>query len=190
MSLAQGYLFDGRDMLRGKKAEIIGQLADKLSRSTIVVATSYQGLVAKEMAELRRALAGAGVDYRVVKNTLVSFAARSASREQVMSIVDGPTALAFGYDDGIETVKVLNQYIKSKESSVEIKGGLLEERVLSGSEVIALAALPSKSALISQLVGQMEAPIRGLHNVLNSPLQGLGNILQAIVLSKAKEVTE
>jgi large subunit ribosomal protein L10 len=177
-------------MLRGKKAQIIAQLADKLSRSAIVVATSYQGLVAKEMAELRRALAGAGVDYRVVKNTLVGLAARSANREQVMNIVDGPTALAFGYDDAIEAVKALNQYIKSRESSVEIRGGLLEERVLSGREVIALADLPPKLALISQLVAQLEAPIRGLHNVLNAPLRGLGNVLQAIVLSKAKDVTE
>lgn len=177
-------------MLRGKKAQIIAQLADKLSRSTIVVATSYQGLLAKEIAELRRTLAGAGVDYRVVKNSLVSFAARRASREQLMSIIDGPTALAFGYDEAIETAKAFNQYIKSKESPVEIKGALLEERVLSGSEVIALADLPSKAALISQLVAQLDAPIRGLHNVLSSPLQGLGSVLQAIVLSKAKDPTE
>ena len=190
MSLAQGYLFDRRDMLREKKAQIIAQLADKLSRSTIVIATSYQGLLAKEMAELRRTLAGASVDYRVVKNALVGFAAQRAGKEQVMSIIDGPTALAFGYDEAVGTVKALNQCIKSKESPVEIKGGLLEERVLSASEVIALADLPSRAALISQLVAQLEAPIRSLHNVLNSPLQGLGNVLQAIVLSKAKDLTE
>ena len=190
MSLAQGYLFDGRDMLRAKKAQIIAQLADKLSRSTIVVATSYQGLLAKEMAELRRTLAGANVDYRVVKNTLVGFAAQRAGREQVMSIIDGPTALVFGYDEAVGTAKALNQYIKSKESPVEIKGGLLVERVLNASEVIALADLPSKATLISQLAAQLEAPIRNLHNVLSSPLQGLGNVLQAIVLSKAKNLTE
>jgi len=180
----------GGNMLRGKKAQIIAQLADRLSRSTIVVATSYQGSLAREMAELRRALAGAGVDYHVIKNTLVSLAARRASREQVTSIIDGPTALAFGYDDGIETAKALNQYVNSAESSVEIKGGLLGGRVLSGREVIALAALPPKSALISQLAAQLEAPVRGLHNVLSSPLRGLGNVLQAIILSKAKDVTE
>ncbi|MCK4388505.1 MAG: 50S ribosomal protein L10, partial [Dehalococcoidia bacterium] len=116
--------------------------------------------------------------------------AQRAGKEQVMSIIDGPTALAFGYDEAVGTVKALNQCIKSKESPVEIKGGLLEERVLSASEVIALADLPSRAALISQLVAQLEAPIRSLHNVLNSPLQGLGNVLQAIVLSKAKDFTE
>jgi len=186
VSLARGYFFDGRDMLRAKKAQIIAQLADKLSRSTIVVATSYQGLQAKDMAELRRALTGADVDYRVVKNTLLDFAAQRASKEQVMSIIDGPTALAFGYDEAVETVKALNLYIKSKESSVEIKGGLLAERVLSGSEVISLANLPSRATLISQLVAQLEAPIRSLHNVLSAPLQGLGNVLQA----RIQQITE
>jgi len=186
VSLARGYLFDGRDMLRAKKAQIIAQLADKLSRCTIVVATSYQGLRAKDMVELRRTLAGADVDYRVVKNTLLDFAAQRASKEQVMNIIDGPTALAFGYDEAVEAVKALNQYIKSKESSVEIRGGLLAERVLSGSEVIALANLPSRATLISQLVAQLEAPIRSLHNVLNAPLQGLGNVLQA----RIQQITE
>lgn len=177
-------------MLREKKTKIITQLADNLSRSAIVIATSYQGLSAKEMAELRWALAGAAVDYHVVKNTLVRFAAQRANKEQVVNIIDGPTALAFGYDDAVQAAKVLNQYIKSKESPVEIKGGLLGERVLDAEEVIALAGLPSREVLLSLVVAQLQAPIRGLHNVANYPLQGLWNVLQALVLSKAKDLTE
>lgn len=173
-------------MLREKKAQIIAQLADNLSRSAIVIATSYQGLPAKEMAELRWALAGASVDYRVVKNTLVRFAAQRASKEQVMNIIDGPTALAFGYDDAVQVAKALNQYIKSKESPVEIRGGLLGERVLNAREVIALADLPSREVLVSQLLAQLQAPVRRLHNVLDSPLQGLWNVLQARIQKVTK----
>ena len=70
-------------MLREKKTQIIGQLADDLSRSNIVIATSYQGLPAKEMTGLRRALAGAAADYHVVKNTLIRLAAQRAGKEQI-----------------------------------------------------------------------------------------------------------
>ncbi len=166
-------------MLREKKTQIIGQLTDKLSRGTIVIATSYQGLTAKEMTELRRALAEGAVDYHVVKNTLTRFAARRAGKEQVMSIVNGPIALAFGYGDVVEAAKVLSRYIKSGDLAVQIKGGLLGERVLSADEVVALASLPSREILVSQLIAQLQAPARSLHNVLSSPLRGLCHVLQA-----------
>lgn len=174
------------NMLREKKAEIIARLAGKLSRSAIVIATSYQGLLAKEMAELRRTLAKADVDYHVVKNRLVHFAAREAGKEQVMSIIDGPTALAFGYNEAVEAARALSQYVKSKESPLEIRGGLLGERVLNASEVMTLADLPSKAVLVSQLAAQLRAPLSGLHKVLASPLQGLGNVLQA----RIQKITE
>jgi len=172
------YLFGG-DMLRGKKTQIIDQLTGKLSRSTIVIATSYQGLSAREMIGLRRALADAVVGYQVVKNTLTRFATQRVGKEQVMGIIDGPTALVFGYDDAVEAAKIFNQYIKSTGVAVQIKGALLGERVLTSDEVMALANLPPKEILISQLIAQLQATVRSLHNVLSFPLYSLGNILQA-----------
>lgn len=171
------YLPSG-DMLREKKTQIIGQLADDLSRSNIVIATSYQGLPAKEMTVLRRALAGAAADYHVVKNTLTRLAAQRAGKEQIAGIIDGPTALVFGYDDAVEAAKVLSQYIKSTELAVQIKGGLLGERVLNADEVIALAGLPPRQILVSQLIAQLQAPVRTLHNILSSPLRELCHVLQ------------
>lgn len=172
------YLFGG-DMLREKKTQIIDQLTGKLSRSTIVIATSYQGLSAREMIGLRRALADAVVGYQVVKNTLTRFATQRVGKEQVMGIIDGPTALVFGYDDAVEAAKIFNQYIKSTGVAVQIKGALLGERVLTSDEVMALANLPPKEILISQLIAQLQATVRSLHNVLSFPLYSLGNILQA-----------
>ena len=166
-------------MLREKKTQIIDQLTDKLSRSTIVIATSYQGLSAKEMTGLRRALADIAVGYQVVKNTLTRFAAQRAGKEQVMSIINGPTALVFGYNDAVEAAKVLNQYIKSTGVAVQIKGALLAERTLTSDEVMALANLPPREIVISQLIAQLQAMMRSLHNVLSFPLYSLGNILQA-----------
>jgi len=165
-------------MLREKKMQIVSKLADDLSRSTIIIATNYQGLLAKQMAELRNALAKAGVEYHVVKNTLVYRAADKAGKLHLMDVIEGPVALAFGYDDIVSTAKVLNQYIKSAALSLQIRGGLLGDRILLPEEVVSLANLPPKEVLISKLIGQLQVPVRTLHNVLNLPLQGLLNVLQ------------
>lgn len=173
-------------MLREKKMRIVSELADDLSRSTIVIATNYQGLLAKQMAELRNALAKAGISYHVVKNTLVYRAADEAGKPQLMNIIEGPVALAFGYDDIVNTAKVLNQYIKSAALSLQIKGGLLGGRILLPEEVLSLANLPSKEVLISKLIGQLQVPMRTLHNICNSPLQGLLNVLQGRIQTTNK----
>jgi large subunit ribosomal protein L10 len=167
-------------MLRERKTQIVAQLADSLSRSRLVIATSYQGLTAKELANFRWALADATIECRVVKNTLVRLAARKVGMEQIMNIVDGPTALTFGYDDAARAAKVISQCIRSRESAVGIKGGLLGERVLNPQEVVALASLPPREWLVSQLVSQLQAPIRRFHDALRYPLQGLRNVLEAM----------
>jgi len=165
-------------MLREKKVQIVSNLADDLSRSNIIIATNYQGLLAKQMAELRNALAKAGVEYHVVKNSLVYRAADQAGKPQLRDIIEGPVALAFGYDDIVNTAKALNQYIKSAALSLQIRGGLLGDRILLPEEVVSLANLPTREVLISKLIGQLQAPIVTLHNILSSPLQGLLNVLQ------------
>ncbi len=165
-------------MLREKKVQIVSNLADDLSRSIVIIATNYQGLLAKQMADLRNALAKAGVDYHVVKNTLVYRAADQAGKPELRDIIEGPVALAFGYDDIVNTAKTLNQYIKSAALPLQIKGGLLGNRILPPEEVVNLANLPTREVLISRLIGQLQAPITTLHNILNLPLWGLLNVLQ------------
>lgn len=165
-------------MLKEKKTQIINKLADDLSRSTIVIATNYQGLTAKQMAELRNTLAKAGVEYHVVRNTLTRFAADKAGRGCIIDIIEGPVALAFGYGDVVNPTKVLSQYIKSTELPLQIRGALLGDRILAPEEVISLASLPPKEVLVSQLITGLQATLVSLHNVLNFPLQGLLNVLQ------------
>ena len=164
-------------MLREKKVQIVSNLADDLSRSTIVIATNYQGLLAKQIAELRNALSKAGVGYHVVKNTLIYRAADQAGKPQLRDIIEGPVALAFGYDDMVNTAKALKQYIKSAALPLQIRGGLLGDRILLPEEVATLADLPSREVLISKLIGQLQVPVGTLHNILNSPLRGLLNVL-------------
>ena len=165
-------------MLREKKKQVVENLAEELSRSNIIISTNYQGLTAKQMAELRNAIAKTGARYHVVKNTLTHFAAEKAGKPQILSAIEGPTALAFGYHNGVELAKALSQYIKSTGLPLRVKGGLLENKLLSSEDVIRLANLPPQEVLIAQLTSQLQAPMRNLHNILNSPLQGLLNLLQ------------
>lgn len=168
-------------MLKEKKAKIIDCVAKDLSRSIVVIATGYQGMRAKDMAELRQLLSRAGIDFHVVKNTLARFAADKADKPQLMSLIEGPVALAFGYDDVVKPAKVLSQYIKSTSAALQIKGALLGDQVVSAGAVLDLASLPPRDVLLSRLMAQLQAPVRSLHNVLSSPFQGLLTSLQAII---------
>ena len=165
-------------MLRKRKEQIISELSESLSRSVVAIATDYRGVSAREMTKLRRKLGESGIEYRVVKNTLTRFAADTANKEQMDAFLVGPLAIAFGYDDAVKPAQVLSEYIRSSGSVLRIRGGVLSDRALSPEEVSTLAALPPTNVMISRLIGQLQAPLQGLHNVLGSPLQGLLNLLQ------------
>jgi len=166
-------------MLRQKKEQIIDELVASLSRCVIAIATDYRGISAKEMVQLRRRLTQAGVDYRVVKNTLTRFAAERAGKKQLETFLTGPVAIAFGYDDVVEPAKVLREYIRSAGSVLQIKGGILGDRLLTAADVSALATMPPREILLARLVGQLAAPLQALYGCLNAPLRGLMNVIQA-----------
>jgi len=152
-------------MLKEKKGQMIDELASRLSRCTIAVATDYRGLTAKEMVQLRRRLTESGIEYRVIKNTLTRFAAEKAGKNQLETLLTGPVAIAFGYDDVIKPARVLREHIRSVGSVLRIKGGILGDRLLTAEDVANLAILPSKDVLLARLVGQLNAPLQALHNV-------------------------
>jgi len=166
-------------MLRAEKENVVKELVDSLSKCTVVIATDYRGIKAKEMVQLRRQLSGMDIEYRVVKNTLARFAAEKTGKEQMNALLVGPLALAFGSDDVVKPAKALSDYIRSSGSALQIKGGMLGDRFLNAKEVSVLASLPPREVLVSQLVGQLWAPVQSLHNVLSAPLRELVNVFQA-----------
>jgi len=172
-------------MLKEKKAEVIDDLRKNLADNQFVVSTTYQGTTAQGMAQLRWTLARAGVEYHVVKTTLLRIAAEQTDRTRVMQIVEGPMALGFSQDP-VEAARVLRLQMKAKESPIEVRGGLLGNRVLSAAEVLALADLPPREVLIAQLAAQLQAPVSRLHRALSWPIQGLRNVLQARMESLAQ----
>jgi len=168
-------------MLKQKKEQMIEELTNSLSRCTIAVATDYRGLTAKEMVQLRRRLTALGIDYRVIKNTLTRFAAEKAGKKQLEPLLSGPVAMAFGYDDVVKPAQALREHIRSAGSVLQIKGGILGDKLLTPEDIANLATMPSREVLIARLMGQLQAPLQGLHNVLSAPLRGFLNVMQARV---------
>jgi len=166
-------------MQKQKKEQMIAELTNNLSRCTIAIATDYRGLTAKEMVQLRRRLTTMGIEYKVIKNTLTRFAAGKADKKQLEPLLNGPVAIAFGYDDVVKPAQVLREHIRAAGSVLQIKGGILGDKLLTPEDIIALATMPSRDVLIARLMGQLQAPIQALHNVLSAPLRGFMNVMQA-----------
>ena len=162
------------------KIKRISALKDKLERCTIAVTTDYTGISVNEMTDLRRRLRGAGVEFTVVKNTLMDLAAEAAQRPQVKEIVQGPTAIAFGYDDPTDVAKAIYDYMRTSRSTLAVRGAVLGDgSTLPPSQVNRLATLPAKPQLVAALMAQLQSPIQRLLGVLNGPLQNLDGLLQA-----------
>ena len=147
----------------------------------IAVATDPTGLNVNAMTDLRLRLREKSVEYRIIKNTLSYLAADQAQRGDIKEIVQGPTGMAFGYDDPVEVAKALTEYIRATRSTLVIRGGALDGRVLSGAEITALSNLPPRDQLVAQLLGQVQAPLAGLLGQLQAPLGGLVNVLNGPV---------
>jgi large subunit ribosomal protein L10 len=154
-------------------------LQEFLSKCSVGILTDYRGLTASEMTALRRKLRESGIEYKVVKNTLVRFAAERAGRSELASFFEGPVAIAVGYGDITEPAKVLADYIRMSKTDMSIKGGFLPSRLLASEDVIALSRLPSREVLLSKVMGGMQSPIVSLIGCLASPVRGMVGVLQA-----------
>ena len=134
-----------------QKQQIVAELADKLSASVAGVIVEYKGITVSADTKLRKELREAGVEYRVVKNTLLKRAAEKAELTGWEDVLEGTTAIAIS-DDHTAAARIINDYIeKSKTKTFKIKAGYVEGKPLSKEEVIALGKIPSKEGLLSQL---------------------------------------
>lgn len=168
-----------------QKKEVVSGLAEKIKAAKSIVFADYRGLTVEQDTELRSALRKAGVDYKVVKNTLTRFAANQNGLEGLDSYLNGPTAMAVSETDPVAPAKVLAEYAKKYEK-LELKAGVVEGRIIDVDGVKALAELPSREVLIAKVLGGFNAPISGFVNVLNANIRGLVVALNAIAEKKAE----
>ncbi|WP_028543497.1 50S ribosomal protein L10 [Paenibacillus taiwanensis] len=141
------------------KQQAVTEIAGKLRDSVTTVVADYRGLSVAQVTELRKQLREAGIEFQVLKNTLVRRATAAAELTELDEALTGPTAIAFSREDAVAPAKILNDFAKKNEA-LEIKGGIVEGRVVDVDQIKALAALPSRDGLLSMLLSVLQAPVR------------------------------
>ena len=163
-----------------EKIDRVKELREQLERCTITFGADYTRTSVNQMTELRRAMRAGGIDFTVVKNTLMYLAAEEAGKPQVKEIVQGPTAVAFGYDDPAAAAKTMADYARANANTFSIRGAVMGDSPPLGPDgVTRLATLPPKPQMLAILLAQMQAPMARLVGALNGPVQSLDNVLRA-----------
>ena len=150
-----------------QKKQVVAELVEKLKSAQAGVLVDYRGLTVEEDTNLRRKLREAGVEYKVVKNTLTRFAANEVGLTGMDNELNGPTALAISVDDPVAPAKVIADFAKENEC-LKIKAGFLDGAVISLDEINKLAKTPSRDTLIAQIMGSLNAPVSNLVRTLQA----------------------
>ena len=140
------------------KKTVVAEIKEKFDRAQTVVLVDYRGLNVAEDTELRNQLRKAGVEYAVLKNTMINLAIEGKGIDEVKAHLEGPTAVAFGYEDMIAPAKILSEFAK-KSKKLTIKCGVCDGAYLNADGVEALASLPSKEVLIAKIMGSMMSSV-------------------------------
>jgi large subunit ribosomal protein L10 len=174
------------------KEKVVSDLTERLKASETLLVADYRGLTMPQIDALRSRLIESGASFTVVKNTLTRRAAEAAGADALLTLLEGPSAIAFLEADGdmVAAAKALAD--SARESRVlEIRGGVLQGRTMSAAEVEALATLPPLAALRGQVLGAIIAPITAFAALVNAPLQNLHGLIDARIeqLGGAEDVT-
>ena len=185
LSMKEVLVLPSEKILQQKK-EVVQEISAKIKAAKAMVFADYRGLTVEQDTELRSALRKAGVEYKVVKNTLTRLAAHENGLEALDSYLNGPTSMAFSDKDPVAPAKVLAEYAKKFEK-LELKVGVVEGKIIDLEGINALAELPPREVLIAKVLGGFNAPIAGFVNVLNGNIRGLVVALNAIAEKKSQE---
>ena len=145
-----------------RKAQHVAEIAEKIKKAQSVIICDYRGLTVEEDTKMRAELRNAGVEYMVLKNSIVERAAKEAGIDDaVIEMLKGPSAFAFGYEDAVAPAKILKENLK-KFKKGELKGGILEGAVIDAATAEAIAELPSREQMIARMLGSMMGPVTKL----------------------------
>lgn len=152
---------------REKKEAIVKEMTEKLQKAQAAILSSYIGITVEEDTELRKKMREAGVEYKVIKNTLTLRAAKEAGYGDIEQYLVGPVAIACSYDDPTTPARVLAEFAKTHKK-VELKAGIVQGQVFDTAKVIELSMVPPKEVLIAKLLGSFKAPLSNLVYLLNA----------------------
>jgi large subunit ribosomal protein L10 len=165
---------------RTEKERVVAELAEQLRESDSLIVADYRGLKNSELQDLRARLYTHGARFTVVKNTLTRRAAEAAGAEELLTLLDGPTAIAFvtAEGDAVAVAKALSDTARQTKI-LTLRGGVLQGAPVSGEDVEVLAKLPPMDVLRGQLVGVIVAPLTQLAGLLTAPLRDLVGLIDA-----------
>ena len=153
-------------VLEQKKA-IVADLVEKMKKAQSGVVVQYQGITVDNDTKMRAAFRKAGIDYMVVKNTLIGRACDEVGYGAMKESLNGMSAIAFGYDDPVAPAKIAKEYA-DKVETFEIKCGFLDNAVVDANTINALAEIPSKEVLLARFLGSIQGPISGFARALQA----------------------
>jgi len=163
--------------MRPEKANIVEDLLTKLNASPFLFVTDYTGLRVDQFSELRIRLAGAGARCHVVKNTFLRRAAKDAGLPELGDL-KGQTAIIVGDKDVAAAAKIVKTFVAEFQKPI-VKLGVIDKAVVSSDQIKAIADLPAREVLLSQLLGVLQAPASRLVRTLNEPASSLARLLSA-----------
>lgn len=149
-----------------KKQSDVAELKEKLEKSKLVILTDYRGINVEDVTKIRANLREVKCEHKVAKNTALKFAIKEANIEGIEEYLVGPTAITFSYDDYVAPAKVLYDYAKNSDF-YKIKAGIMDGKLVTADEIIKLAKLPSREALLAGLATALLANIRNVAVVLD-----------------------
>src|SRR5256714_5230059 len=161
-------------MKKADKEKAVAELTEKLRKSETMIIADYRGLTMPQIDALRSRLIESGARFTVVKNTLTRRAAEAAGADALLTLLEGPSAIAFLEADGdmVAAAKALAD--SARESRVlEIRGGVMQGRAITAEEVQNLASLPPLDVLRGQVLAAVIAPLTAIAGLVNAPLQNL-----------------
>ena len=167
-------------MLKSEKERVVAELTERLKAAETLIVADYRGLGMSEIDDLRAKLLEHGARFSVVKNTLTRRAAEAAGTDALLTLLEGPTAIAFleSGADPVAVAKALNDTARTTRI-LTIRGGIMEGRTISEAEVTSLATLPPAETLRAQLAGALAAPLTTVVGLFTAPLRDLVGVLDA-----------
>ncbi len=166
-------------MVKEFKVEEVQDIKAKFDGARAAVLADYRGLNVAEVTQLRTLLRKAGIEYKVLKNTLTWLAVKELGLTELEQYLAGPTAIAFDRNDPVAPAKILAEFAKTHKK-LELKAGVIEGKVVDAAGVEAVASLPSRDVLLAKMLGSMNAPVSGLVNVLSGLPRNLVYVLEAV----------
>lgn len=172
-------------MERNKKTKVVEELGDKLSKIDSMFIAEYSGMTMAQLTRLRRELKNIGVEFNVVKNTLLSLASQGTAAERLKDKFTGPNAIVWIYEDPAGAARILQGFTK-EAPQLKLKAGLLGNQEITRADIATLATLPGRQELIAKFLGLLQGVPQKFLNVLQGNVLKLLYTLEAIKTQKVE----